>query len=264
MYFKGKRIVIIGATGGLGSAYAERFLKEGAHVFLVGRSKEKLETLCLQLSMKLPIVSADITNEESLVHAAEKIKDWSDKIDIVINATGYDVRKSLLKHSPKEIEQSLSVNLLGSILITKVFLPLLKDEKGSTIVHSGGFVDGRLAFPYYSADIASRAGLFSFLESMNRELKQEKSTIRLTYFCPNAANTEAEMPFHKVWKEMGIRVSSVDEVADALLKGLRRQNKVIFMGRGTGLFAKLNLLSPSLADRLLLNKYDCILQKYLG
>ena len=131
-------------------------------------------------------------------------------------------------------------------------------------MHSGGFADGRLAFPYYSVDVASRAGIFSFIESMNRELKQERKKVYLTYFCPNAADTPSEKPYHPVWKEMGIKISTTDEVCLALLKGIKSHQRVILMGRGASLFAKLNLLSSRLADFLLLDKYSRILKKHFS
>ena len=156
-----------------------------------------------------------------------EVQKWSDSLDIVINATGFDVRKSLTSHSEEEINQTMAINLIGAILFSKHFLPLLKNQKGATIVHSGGFADGRLAFPYYSVDVASRAGLFSFIESMNRELKQEQKKMYL-------------------------------------LKGIKSHKRVILMGQATKIFATLNLLSPSIADHLLLKRYGHILKKYFG
>ena len=170
-YFKNKKVVIIGASGSLGRVYTRAFHQAGARLFLLGRDIEKLKIFVQEFSSFIPISSVDITSEESLKNVVSEIQEWSECIDIVINATGFDVRKSLSAHSLEDIEQTLLINLSGAILISKIFLPLLANEKGATIVHSGGFADGRLAFPYYSVDVASRAGIFSFIESMNRELK---------------------------------------------------------------------------------------------
>lgn len=167
-------------------------------------------------------------------------------------------------HSYEEIRGCLDTNLLGAILITKIFLPYMNDKKGSTIVHTGGFADGRLAFPYYSADVAARSGIFSFVESMNRELQQEGKKVHLTYFCPNAADTEAERPYHGVWKEMNVKISSVEEVSGELLKVVARAQTTAIMGRATRIFAKINALSPKLADALLLRKYGGILKKHFS
>lgn len=263
-HFANKAVLIIGASGGLGENYTRAFLEEGARLLLVSRNKEKLSALAGQLQGDVSVAEADIISEESLMKLAELAGAWSDKIDILINATGFDVRKALEAHSYEEIRKSLDINLLGAILITKIFLPRMSDLKGNTIVHTGGFADGRLAFPYYSTDVAARAGIFSFVESMNRELCQEGKQVRLTYFCPNAANTEAERPYHGVWKEMGVKISSVEEVSKELLKAIRRSQNTAIMGRATRIFAKLNALSPKLADTLLMKKYGGILGKNFG
>lgn len=263
-YFKNKKVVIIGASGSLGRVYTRAFHQAGSRLYLLGRDIEKLKMFVQEFSSFIPISSVDITSEESLKNVVSEIQEWSECIDIVINATGFDVRKSLSAHSLEDIEKTLLINLSGAILISKIFLPLLANEKGATIVHSGGFADGRLAFPYYSVDVASRAGIFSFIESMNRELKQEQKKVYLTYFCPNAADTPSEKPYHPVWKEMGIKISTTDEVCLALLKGIKSHQRVILMGRGASLFAKLNLLSSRLADFLLLDKYSRILKKHFA
>lgn len=112
----------------------------------------------------------------------------------------------------------------------------MRENKGSIIVHMGGFADGGLAFPYYGIDVATQSGIFTFIESMNRELRQEGSKIHLTYFCPNSAGTFAERPFHGVWKGIGIKISTPDQVAAELLSAVDKKKTVHIMGDGYSLF----------------------------
>ncbi len=265
--FINKRVVIIGASGGLGEAYAQAFQDEGASLMLVSRSPEKVQALRERLGGETAVAAADITDETAVRKLVEVVGEWcgGGGVDVVVNATGFDVRKSLAVHELEEIRLTLDTNLLGAILITRQFLPVMKNSSGSTIVHMGGFADGRLAFPYYSVDVASRAGIHAFTEAMNRELKQEGSRVTATYFCPNSADTPAERPFHQVWKEMGIAISSPEQVAAELLDAVARKRTVWLMGGlPTRAFAKLNVLAPGLADKLLLNRYGRILQKHFG
>ncbi len=265
--FTNKRVVIIGASGGLGEAYTQAFLAEGASVMLVSRNLEKAQALKNRLGGEAAAAVADITDDTAIGKLVEAVGKWSGSggIDVVVNATGFDVRKPLAGHEPEDIRRTLDTNLLGAILVTRQFLPMMKNSPGSTIVHMGGFADGRLAFPYYSVDVASRAGIHAFAEAMNRELKQEDSQVTITYFCPNSADTPAERPFHQVWKEMGITISSPEQVAAELLDAVARKRTVWLMGGlPTRAFAKLNVLSPRLADKLLLDRYGQILQKHFG
>lgn len=263
--FEGKSILIIGASGGLGGSYARAFINEGGKLLLAGRNEEKLRALADKLPGDVTISIVDVTEAKSVKRLAEFARDWSEKIDVVVNATGCDIRKSLESYEFEDVNKSLDTNLLGAILVTKVFLPYMREEKGSSIVHMGGFADGHLAFPYYSVDVATRAGVFSFIEAMNRELYQEGSKVSLTYFCPNAADTTAEKPYHKIWQEMGIAISSAEQVASELLKAIECQKAVYIMGGfPIRFFANLNTLFPKLADVLLLKKYGSILKKYLS
>jgi short-subunit dehydrogenase len=263
--FEGKKVVIIGASGGLGKSYARAFINEGASVLLCGRNQEKLQKIAQSLAGEASVAQVDLTKAESIENLASHASNWSKTIDIVVNATGFDVRKSLDDHQLEEINRSVNLNLVGAILISKAFLPYMRENKDSTIVHMGGFADGRLAFPYYSVDVATRSGIYSFVESMNRELRQEGSEARLTYFCPNSADTAAERPYHSVWREMGVAISPTEQVAAELLKAIeRKQNTYLMGGIAVRFFAKLNGLFPKVADIVMLNKYSRILKKYFG
>ncbi len=262
--FDNKKVVIIGGAGGLGKTYARELLKEGAHVFLGGRNLDRLESAIEELGETIEYASVDLADVNSIEVFAKEVEHWNKKIDFVINATGMDVRKALQYHSNEEIQNSIGINLTGSIILTKIMLPLIGEEKGNAIVHMGGFGDGTIAFPYYTADVASRAGLHAFAESLNRELKQEKRKVRIIYFCPNSADTEAERPFHPIWKEMNIAISTPEQVWQKLRIAVLRGKTSYQMGMVTRLFSKINGLSPRFGDIIALNSYSRILQKHLS
>mgnify|MGYP003379065654 CR=1 FL=1 len=101
------------------------------------------------------------------------------------------------------------------------------------IVHLGGFADGQLAFPFYSADAASRAGLRAFAEAANRELALAGRTAVVSFFSPSPAATGAERPFHPLWRSLGTAIVSPDTVASELVKAVNRREKVHIMARST-------------------------------
>lgn len=261
--FEGKSVIVIGASGGLGSSFAKAFADKGARLLLVGRNEEKVKKTAEQITGDITIATFDITDLQSIEKLIDFSKMWSDPIDIVVNASGYDVRKSLAEHSYEEAKNTLDINLLGAILITKAFLPHMSEQKGSTIVHIGGFADGRLAFPYYSVDAASRAGLFTFIEAVNRELELEGSQARVAFFSPSPADTDAERPFHPLWRKMGVSIMPVEKVAEDLLRTIEKNKTVRIMGGiSTILFAKLNSISPKVADVIMMKKYGKMLQQF--
>ena len=90
-----------------------------------------------------------LTDPDSLAALRADVLAAHGRVDVVVNATGYDVRKPLAEHTLDDLRRTLDVNLLGAMLLTQTFLPVIDD---GVIVHLGGFADGRLAFPFYSAD----------------------------------------------------------------------------------------------------------------
>lgn len=254
-------VVVVGATGGLGEAITRAFADEGATLALAARNRERLDTLAETLEAPTSVQPVDLTDPETITGLAETVLNVHDQVDTVVNATGVDVRKPLGTHTEADIDQMLAVNLGGAVRLTRAFLPALDGD--GIVVHLGGFADGRLAFPYHSVDVATRAGVYSFVESMNRELAGTDMTV--TYFSPNPADTEAERPFHPMWEDLGLTVVPPETVADALLDVVADRERVHLMGGWTErLFAKVNAVSPRLADLLALDRYRVTFETYLA
>ena len=262
--FNSKVVLITGANGGLGSAFAQAFAEQGAQVILAGRNLPALQSLADSMPDAPAIHTLEFDNPENHLALRQFISDSFGKVDIIVNAIGADTRKLLEEHQQDEIHKLLSANLHGAILLTQTFLPLMKSQNDGMIVHIGGFADGRLAFPFYSVDAATRAGMFTFIESVNRELALEKSNVRIGYFSPSPADTEAERPYHAIWQEMGVKILPVENIAAELLNMIVNRRAVHIMGGfSTRLFAGINAISPRLADLILLNRYSAILKKHL-
>lgn len=257
--FKGKTIVVIGASGGLGAAIARAFSANGATLALAARRSGLPPAFPEQSRW----YQADSTDPASLAALRDEISASHGKLDVVINATGYDARKSLAEHSLDDFQRTLGVNLLGAMLITQTFVPAMA-EKG-VILHLGGFADGRLAFPFYSADSASRAGLRAFAEAANRELFLQKSAVVVSFFSPSPAETEAERPFHPLWRSLGTEIVPVERVAAEVLETVAKRRKVHIMGGWlTRFFAAINAVAPEIADSLVMKSYSEKMAHFFG
>jgi short-subunit dehydrogenase len=253
-------VLILGAGGGLGSAMAREYARRGARVLLAGRNPAALADLAQRTGG--PIFAADLADGHSLRALREQIAAAGWQPDVIVDAAGVDVRKALVAHDERDIARQIEVNLRGAILLTHTFLPDMLSRKQGCMVFLGGFGDGRLAFPYYSVDAATRAGLRAFLEAVNREI--EGSGVILTYFCPTAADTDAERPYHAMWREMGLRIAPPESVAREAAQAVERRKRVHIMGWTTRLFAALNAVFPRLADALIQRQYKPILARYFS
>jgi short-subunit dehydrogenase len=180
----------------------------------------------------------------------------------VVCAAGVDVRKSLLDHSVDEIDRELDVDLRGPLLLTRAFLPQLHHNGSLALL--GGFADGRLALPYYAADVAARAGLAAFVESMNRELALEGASQRLTFVCPAPADTSAERPHAALWLKMGTPLVAPAVVANFVLQALLQRKNRAVMGWSTRALAWVNAMSPAVADLLIVCRFGPLLKDAFG
>jgi len=259
--FTGKTVLVVGASGGIGAAVAQAFAADGASLALAAR--RSLPTPGLVTMETVSTHQADLTDPASLLALRDEVLAAHGKVDVVINAAGYDARKPLTEHSLDDFRRTLEVNLLGAMLVTQTFLPVMAD---GVILHLGGFADGRLAFPFYSADAASRAGVRAFAESVNRELAlRPHPRPVVSFFAPSPADTEAERPFHPLWRQMGTAIVPVEKVAEEVVQAVARRRRVHIMGGWlTRFFAALNTVSPSLADRLLMNGYGEKMARFFG
>jgi short-subunit dehydrogenase len=255
--FAGKTVAVIGASGGLGSALVAAMLNEGASVVGFARDLAKLEQVATG-DAPFQAHYIDIATSHHIQAAVRP----DQRFDAVIVATGLDVRKSFQAHSDQEITDSILINLQGAIRITQAFLPRMH-ERG-VIAHLGGFGDGRLALPYYAVDVATRAGVAACCEALNRELRLEKSTVRLAYLCPAPADTDAERPFAPLWKQLGTPVVSPHAVADFVLDALLRRKERAMMGWSTQLISWINAISPRSADRIALSRIGVMLNAAFG
>jgi short-subunit dehydrogenase len=257
---KNQVVVVIGASGGLGSEIARAFSKAEERVVLAARDMEKLTSLANELNASTYAV--DITDFASVEALRNEVMQNYGRVDVVVNAAGYDVRKAFEQHTAEDLRRTLDVNLLGAMNITHAFVGDMAD---GVIAHLGGFADGRLVFPYYAADAASRAGVASFVEAMNRELRLEGKPVTLLYFSPSPADTDAERPFHELWRQMGTKIVSTEQVAAELRRAVIQKRRQYVMGGAlVNGFAKLNAAFPDLADLLMMNQYGKKLQSFFG
>ena len=266
--FSTKKVVIIGAPGGLGKAISISLAGRNANLYLLGRDENKLdevknEVKCYTGNIVISSTIKRDVNFNDWEIIASTIQTEFGIPDIIINAIGVDVRKSIQDQDEVEIITQLDTNLKTPIYITKAFLPyFLKQNKGE-LVHFSGFLDGRLAFPYYSIDVATRAGLVSFIESINREINNK--SICIASYCPQVADTDSERPFHSIWKEMGIPILTTEKIADDLINTLD-SSKTLRISGGVinSFFGKINSASPRLANLIIMNSYSEILRKNFG
>ena len=174
----GKKILVVGATGGIGSSLVKLLHQSGASLFISGRNNEKLLALSQQIGLSSSCMAAvDITSSTEVEQLAVQVNAEMGTLDILINASGIGIIKPLEQLSLEDFMQSLQTNLVGSFLLVKAFLPAMKEVKKGLIINIPGVL-GKVPMAGAAAYSASKYGLVGMMQSIREELK--RTEIRIT------------------------------------------------------------------------------------
>jgi short-subunit dehydrogenase len=192
-----KNVLIVGATGGIGSATAKLLKQSGANLYLAARNNVKLEELSLALSLPADqLFSMDIKNFEEVKKVADTIHAKIPSIDILINASGVGIIKPMESLTEQDFMESLQVNLIGAFYLMKAFLEPMKAKKAGLIINLPGVL-GKTPMAGAAAYSASKYGLNGMMKSIREELK--RTDIRITNIFLGGTDT----PF---WDTIDLRV----------------------------------------------------------
>ena len=175
---KGKNILITGAAGGIGSALVKLLAGSGAVLFLAGRSKDKLLKVAGENGVASErIFSIDLSKPEEVEKLKEHYFNQLPSIDILVNAAGIGIIKSLENLTEADFLRTLNYNLYAPFLLMKAFLPSMKETKKGLIINIPGVL-GKVPMAGAAAYSASKYGLVGMMQSIREELK--RTDIRIT------------------------------------------------------------------------------------
>ncbi len=193
---KGKKVLLIGASGGIGMRLAKLLTGSGAIVFITGRNREKLAVAGEQAGIPSNRqFQMDLTHEATVYDTIGVIQQ-DGPIDILINAAGIGIIKSMDTLTTEDFINTLQVNLIGSFWVTKAVLPAMKEAKKGLIIHIPGVL-GKVPMAGAAAYSASKYGLVGMMQSIREELK--RTEIRIT----NLFLGGVDSPF---WDTIDLRV----------------------------------------------------------
>ena len=174
----GKKVVVAGATGGIGRQLVKLLHQSGAEVFVTGRNQSKLDSLLSDLGLNTThAFAADVADEADMQSLSTAVHSVIGTPDILINLAGIGIIKSIDNLSLAEFNQSLQTNLVGSFLLVKSFLPGMKENKKGLIVNVPGVL-GKVPMAGAAAYSASKYGIVGMMQSIREELK--RTEIRIT------------------------------------------------------------------------------------
>jgi len=175
---KDKNILLIGATGGIGSRAAKLLASSGAKLFLTGRNTYKLHAVVASCNVSPERCFAlDCSQPDSVNALKENYFEQFSSIDILINAAGLGIIKSMDTLDETEFLRTLNANLVAPFLLMKACLPAMKEAKTGLIINIPGVL-GKVPMAGAAAYCASKYGLVGMMQSIREELK--RTDIRIT------------------------------------------------------------------------------------
>lgn len=194
---KGKNILVVGATGGIGSKTAKLLAGSGANIFLASRNAEKLDLVAKEIGISAEKTFAvDISIPEQVTALKENYFSVFPNLDILVNAAGIGIIKPVESLSGDEFLRTLNYNLYGPFLLVKAFLPAMKEAKKGLIINIPGVL-GKVPMAGAAAYSASKFGLVGMMQSIREEIK--RTDIRIT----NIFMGGVDSPF---WDTIDLRV----------------------------------------------------------
>jgi meso-butanediol dehydrogenase/(S,S)-butanediol dehydrogenase/diacetyl reductase len=177
---RGKRVLITGGAGGIGTATAMRFLEEGGRVVVLDCDAAALRLLETELPLLSATLQADVSDPQDTARAFEKLDALLGGLDILINNAGISIRHPFLDITPQEWRQVIDVNLNGVFFAAQQAAQRMVAAEGGVILNMGS-TNGLMGYPYYADYNASKAGVIELTRSMALELAP---LVRVNAVCP--------------------------------------------------------------------------------
>lgn len=241
---KSKTILVTGATSGVGLALAKKLLKLGHTVWATGRKKELLEEL-QRLGAKT--VRADLVHPTEMDNLVQSI---DDVLDVVIFSAGVGTFTYAKEVSDREVEQTMIVNVIRPIQLTKRLLPKFHPKKGGQFIFIGSQA-GKVATPKTSVYAASKHALIGYTNALRMELTVDNIVVTTihpgpidTPFLEHADHTGQYR--HAVKKQL----LSIDKVVDATIQTIGTTKREVNLPGYMGLTSKLYAVIPTMIERL--------------
>ena len=210
MSFKGKRIIITGAGRGLGAAFAVCLADAGAEVIMTGRNVENLtslaESIKLRTGTRPETLNIDLADISQVTLTAKKMRDEGTPLDILINNGAQWLSGAMDSHDAYAIANTITGNVIGTLLFTRGLLPLLEKSGAGDILnivstsgmHNVSMQGASVAY------IASKHGQAGFTDALRQELRGRPVRVSAIY----PPNIKDISPLdEKAWNEVQLSTS---------------------------------------------------------
>jgi short-subunit dehydrogenase len=248
----GKVALITGASGGIGTSCAKLLSQCGAKLALTALPSEHFKN---EESDSRLIVTGDITSEVTRLEVVNQTIDRFGQIDVLINNAGVGQYGYPTEVDTEISKRMFDVNVFSALALTQLVVPHMRARHSCTIVKMGS-VGGKVSLPWAVMYCATKWALHCIDDSLRRELSG--TGIRVIKVCPGIVDTKFREHVlagtaPKRVQDIG-RIVSPDQVAIALIRGIERGKRTVFVPKIGFLFTSLDFFAPRVMDWYLRGK----------
>ncbi len=182
---EGRTAVVTGGGTGIGLAAAQRFVEEGAFVYIFGRRREPLDKALATLGDKARAVAGSVADLADLDRLFETVKTERGGLDVLFANAGTGEVAPLGEITPEQFDRTFDVNVRGLLFTVQKGLPLMR--AGGAIILTGS-TTGEMGTPGFSVYSATKAAVRNFARSWAQDLRG--TGIRVNVLSPGPTRTE--------------------------------------------------------------------------
>jgi len=247
----GSRILITGASQGIGRSLADIAASKGARVLAAARSAELLRELAGKARARgdvLQVVQADVTSAADRRRMLEEAVHHFGGIDILVNNAGIGATGHFADVSPERLRKIMEVNFFGLAETTRAFLPLLRFGNYPAVVNISS-IAGKRGIPARSEYSASKFAVQGFSEALRAELSKDGIDVLVVAPSLTQTNFSQNMLEQKAALQLDhLRGMTAEAVAEATLRALEGGRNEVCLSMGGKMIVLVNRLFPRLAD----------------
>jgi short-subunit dehydrogenase len=215
MRLDGSRVLLTGASGGIGQAIARALHERGATLLISGRRADELERIAAGLGAGAEVLQADLTERDAPADLVRR----AGAVDVLVANAGLPASGPIDDFSPDEIDRALEVNLRAPIQLTRALVPgMVERGHGHVVLISS--LAGKVASVGSSLYSATKFGLRGFAAGLREDLHD--SGVGVTVVFPGFVSDAGMFADAEVRLPRGVGTRRPEQVAAAVVKGVER------------------------------------------